>query len=92
MKKQILDYTVIIRPDERTGTNQKCYSAYCPALGLSDDGDTIEAALKNIKSLIKFHLECLIKENAEVPLPDTSEFTVSLAKIPITGNPRFAIA
>ncbi len=92
MKKQVLDYTVIIRPDERTGTNQKCYSAYCPALSLYDDGKTIEEALENIKSLIRFHLDCLIREDAEVPLPDTSEFIVSLTKIPITGNPRFAIA
>ena len=51
----ILDYRVIIKPDERVGSGKSCYVAYCPTLGVADDGDTVEEALKNIKSTIEFH-------------------------------------
>ena len=33
------------------------YNAYCDTLGLADYGDSIDEVIKNIKSLIKFHIE-----------------------------------
>lgn len=62
MKHKILNYLIIIEPDERTGTREAGYSVFCPALGLADGGDTIEEAIKNMQKLIEFHLECLRKE------------------------------
>jgi predicted RNase H-like HicB family nuclease len=57
MKKKIMDYPVIVRSDKRTGTNAKCYSAYCPRLEVYADGDTVEEAVKEIKKSIELAVE-----------------------------------
>jgi predicted RNA binding protein YcfA (HicA-like mRNA interferase family) len=63
MQKQVLNYRIIIEP-EKQGT-RTVYNAYCDTLGLADYGDSIEEALKNIKSLIKFHIERLLEDGLE---------------------------
>lgn len=63
MKQKILNYLIIIEPDQRTGSNELCYSVYCPSLGLVDSGDTIAEAKSNMEAMIKFHLECLVDED-----------------------------
>ena len=65
--KKILNYQVIIYPDKTVKSNKSCFTAYCPILEIADNGKTIEEALKNIKGLIKFHLECLKKEKTPIP-------------------------
>ena len=65
MKHKILNYLIIIEPDERTGTGEAGYSVFCPVLGLADGGDTIEEAINNIEKLITFHLECLREEKRD---------------------------
>ena len=72
-KKYILDYRVIVKPDKRIDSNKPCYVASCPTLGIVDDGDTLEKALKNIRSLIIFHLDCLQQEGKEVPVDNPQE-------------------
>jgi len=62
-----LTYRVVVEPDKRVGARQQCFTAYCPTLGLADDGDTLEEALKNVKALIKFHVESLAAEGEEIP-------------------------
>ena len=59
MKTKFLDYRIIVSPDTQTGTGKAVYTASCPTLGVADDGDTVEEALKNIHNLITFHLGCL---------------------------------
>jgi predicted RNase H-like HicB family nuclease len=66
-QRKILDYQIIIYPDRIIGNNKTCFTAYCPVLELADSGETIEEALKNITSLIEFHLECLKKEKTTIP-------------------------
>lgn len=73
MKTSLLNYTVIIEPDTETGTNKPGFSAYCPALGVADDGDTIEETLNNIKKTIEFHLDCLAEEGEEIPTPSSAQ-------------------
>jgi len=73
MEKVILNYRVIVEPDERTGTNESCFTAYCPTLGIADGGDTIEEALASIKEGIQCYLEALIKDGVEIPAPDNIE-------------------
>lgn len=68
MKKQVLNYSVIIRPDARTGTNEKCFSAYCPSLDVYSEGDTIEEAQKNIKEAIELALEVLSESHKKAPI------------------------
>jgi predicted RNase H-like HicB family nuclease len=65
--KKILNYQVIIYPDETIGSNKPCFTAYCPALEIADSGKNIEEALKNITELIKFHLDCLKRERSPIP-------------------------
>lgn len=65
--RKILNYQVIIYPDKTVGSNKPCFTAYCPILEIADSGKTIEEALRNIKGLIKFHLECLKKEKSLIP-------------------------
>lgn len=67
MKKQIANYTVIIKKENRTGTKKACYSAYVPSLEVATEADTLEQVQKDIKSLVEFHLECLAKEGEEIP-------------------------
>jgi len=64
---KILNYQVIIYPDKTVGSNKPCFTAFCPTLEIADSGKNIEEAFENIKSLIRFHLECLKKEKAPIP-------------------------
>lgn len=68
MKQQIANYTVIVEKQKRLGTNKYCYMAFVPLLGIATEADTLEKAEKEIKSLIKFHLECLVEEKEIVPV------------------------
>lgn len=71
MEKTIFNYRVIIEP-EKMG-KKTVYNAYCPTLGLADYGDSIDEAIKNIESLIKFHIECLLQDGLEVPSENTEK-------------------
>jgi len=70
MKKKmvVLNYKVIVEPDERVGTGELCYYAYCPKLDIADDGDTINDALANIKEAIELKLEFMADMGEEVPM------------------------
>ncbi len=81
MKKKILNYIVVVEPDKRTGTNAPCYVAYCPTLGLADDGDTIEEALERIQELIRFHLKTLKKENEIIPIGHLEKSLVTTVQV-----------
>lgn len=79
IKTKVLNYRVIIEPDERTGTNEPGFSAYCPTLDVADGGDTIEEALKNIKEGMECRIEALIKDNEPVPEEDDVAHTIVLS-------------
>lgn len=74
MKKKILNYSVIIRSDERTGINKKCYSAYCPTLDVYSEGDTFEEAQQNIKRAMELALE--VYGETKQALPREPEHTI----------------
>ncbi len=92
-KQTILDYRVILRQDKSVGTNQSCYVASCPTLGVTDDGQTPQEALDNLKSTIEFHLECLQKEGKEIPVDQPREelLTTTQISFPTTSYTRFAM-
>lgn len=52
MEKNILNYRIIIEP-EKYDDGSTVYVAYCPTLGISDYGNTIEEVLESIKDGIK---------------------------------------
>ena len=70
MRKQVLNYTVIVKPDRRTGTDEVGFSVYCPALDVYSEGDTVEQALVNIREAIELNLEVLAEEKEELPRED----------------------
>jgi len=76
-----LQYNIIVTPDHRTGTNEPCFSVQCPALGLADDGDTIEEAIANIKKLITFHVESLAAEGEEIKDEEIEKSLVTAVKV-----------
>lgn len=81
MEQKILNYIVVLEPDTRTGTNEPCYSVFCPSLGLSDSGDTIEEAIENMKKLIVFHLESLHNEQELAPAAIDKQPIISTVQI-----------
>lgn len=48
METKVLNYRIIIEPDRYPDTGERCYTAYCPTLGVADYGDTIEEVLESL--------------------------------------------
>lgn len=84
MQKQVLNYRIIIEP-EKVG-KKIAYNAYCETLGLADYGYSVDEAIKNIKSLIKFHIECLLEDGVEVPTENTEEELIMSTRVSIEGS------
>src|SRR3989344_8574360 len=81
MQKKILNYRIIIEP-EKMG-KKTVYNAYCPTLGLADYADSIDQAIKNIESLMKFHIECLLKDGLEVPEENVDQELITSTHVSI---------
>jgi len=90
MQTSILNYRIIIEPDEYTGTNKPCFSAYCPTLGVSDGGDTIEEALKNVRGAIEAYVNSLIDDKKPVPVDKPEHDIITTTQIQIPGYVQFA--
>lgn len=87
MKQQIADYTVVIEKQKRLGTNQLCYTAFVPTLGIATDADNLKKVKKEVKSLIQFHIDCLAKEGEGIPLESKNAIvTKSSARIPLGAS------
>jgi len=85
MKQRIANYTVIIEKQKRIGTNQTCFMAFVPILGIATEADTIERAGEEIKSLIQFHLDSLAQEKQEIPM-ETGNALVTKTEVVIPEN------
>lgn len=81
METKILNYRIIVEPDVRTGTNESCFTASCPTLGIADSGDTIEEAIANIKNGIKAWVEALAYDNQPVPVDHIEGSLVAFTSI-----------
>ncbi len=80
-EKRYIEYRIVITPDRRTGSGEPGFSAYVPALGIADDGDSVEEAFQNIRKLIAFHLESLRKEKEPLPKEPISGGFITTARI-----------
>jgi len=85
MQKRVLNYRIIIEK-EKYEDDADVYVAYCPTLGISDYGDTVEAVLDSIKYGIELAVESLAKEDKEVPVDKMDEQIITSAKINIPTN------
>lgn len=90
MQTTILNYRIIVEPDERTGTNEPCFTAYCPTLGVADGGDTIEEALANVRGAIEAYVECLVEDGLAVPVDKPEQSFITAMQVKIHGAVQFA--
>ncbi|MDA1316937.1 MAG: hypothetical protein O3B87_02835 [bacterium] len=92
MKTNVLNYRIIVSPDEQIGTGKPAFTAVCPTLGIADDGETVEEALKNIQTLISFHLESLQQEGKDIPIdrPDKEFVTNTQVEVSFSSS-QFAL-
>lgn len=84
MQNKVLNYRIIIEP-EKMG-RRTVYNAYCSTLGLADYGYSIDEAVSNIRSLIKFHVESLLEDHQEVPTENTDQEIITSTKVSIEGT------
>ncbi|MEK7523311.1 MAG: type II toxin-antitoxin system HicB family antitoxin [Patescibacteria group bacterium] len=84
MKTTVLRYNVMIKKEG------KYFVAYVPTLGISDFGQTVDDAQKNVKTAISVHIEGLIKTGSEVPAQDSSDFYISQSQVTVPSNLKFA--
>jgi antitoxin HicB len=74
---KILNYTVLMTPDETGG-----YVVTCPALpGLVTEGDTLEEARAMAADAIRCYIESLLEDGEPIPTdnPVIEEVTVEVA-------------
>lgn len=81
--KKYLEYRILITPDVRSGSRERCYAAFVPVLSIATDGDTVELALENAKNLIEFHLESLRAEKRLIPTGDSSREFIATARVAV---------
>jgi len=84
METKILNYRIIIEKEEKN------YVAFCPTLGLSDYGKTIDQAIERIKKLIKFHIESLLQLGYPVPAEKEITTLITSVEIPFSSSIKIA--
>ncbi len=90
MQTTVLNYRIVVEPDQYTGTNKPCYTAYCPTLGVADGGDTIEEAIENVQGAIESYVKSLVDDGLPVPVDNVDQSLIASAKIEVQGNIQFA--
>lgn len=86
METKILNYRIIVEPDKQTGTGKSGYTAYCPTLGVADDGDTIEKAIENVRGAVKAYVDSLIEDKLPVPIDEPEKDIVTTTQINISSR------
>ena len=80
MQTKVLNYRVIIEP-ENYPDGSRVFNAYCPTLGVTDYGNSVEEVLESIKDGISLAVESLAKEKADIPSDDLNSQIVTSAQI-----------
>lgn len=91
MEKNVLNYRIIIEK-EKYNDKSPVYVAYCPTLGISDYGDSVEEVLISIKDGIELAVESLAKEGKEVPVDRVEEQIITSAKINIPSGLKISFS
>ena len=92
METKVLNYRIIIEPETSGKKGKIVYVSYCPKLGISDWGNTVEQAIAHVREAIECHLESLAKHSEDIPQSDTDEYVVATARVkaPPGVHPSFA--
>lgn len=91
MQKNVLNYRIIIEP-ETSEDGSRVYVGFCPTLGISDYGDTVEDVLTSIKDGIELAVEALVKGKKEVPVDDIERQIITSAIVKAPVNLRTSLA
>lgn len=86
METKILNYRIIVEPDEQTRTGKKAFTAYCPTLGVADDGETIEESLHNIKNAISAYVESLVSDGQPIPIDRPEQSLITTTQIQVKSS------
>ena len=91
MQKRVLNYRIIVEP-EKYDDGSTVFVAYCPTLGISDYGDTIEEVLASLKDGIELAVASLVKQDQEVPTDDIQDqlITSTTVNFPLSSGLRLA--
>ena len=90
MKTRILNYRIIVTPDVRTGIDGKVgFTAFCPTLGVADDGNTIEESLKNIKEAIEMYVKSLAEDKEPIPIDQPESDFITTTQIVARSSLNF---
>ena len=90
MQKNVLNYRIIIEK-EKYEDGSTVYVAYCPTLGISDYGDTIEEVLASIKEGIELAVESLAKAKKDVPIDHIEDQIITSAMIKLPPSLKISI-
>ncbi len=91
MEKTILNYRIIVEKEKQPGKKQKVtYNAYCPGLGLTDFGKSLDEAVSRITNLIKFHIESLNELKLKIPVEKETITVVTNVEVPISSDAKFS--
>jgi len=91
METKVLNYRIIIEPDKQTGTGTPGFTAFCPTLGVADDGETIEKAIKNVKGAIEAYIASLVKDKLPVPADQPEKEIVTTTQITVPAKIQVAL-
>lgn len=70
METKVLNYRILVEKEGTPRTKRAVYVAYCPKLGISDWGSSIDEALAHIQEAIECHIASLVKHEEDVPEVD----------------------
>ena len=91
MQEKVLNYRVIIEPEKYPNGN-KVYNAFCPTLGVTDYGNSVEEVLESIKDGILLAIEVLAKERQEIPTDILEEQIVTSTKVELPEKIKASFA
>ena len=80
MQRKVLNYRVIIEP-ENYPDGSKVYNAYCPTLGITDYGDSVEEVLKSIKDGILLAVKSTNKTSKDIQSDNIEEQIITSVTI-----------
>ena len=89
MENKVLNYRIIIEKETQED-GSSVFVAYCPTLGISDFGKTVEQAKDHMHEAIECHIQGLVKSDEPVPMPDTEDVYISQTFVSMPKNIKLA--
>lgn len=92
METKVLNYRILVEKEESPRRKKMVYVAYCPKLGISDWGSSIDETLLHMQEAIECHIESLVKHGEAVPASDVETYMVTTANIRVPQLTNIAYA